>query len=125
MDVLVELDDPPVYVSVKLEPEVLSVSPVSDVLDRGTTARGDVHRVLACHAESSIGPVVPSIVAVAPVNVTVLKSANCRTPCPDDGASTIHSADERCAPDAPSAMLNDSPFVVSLIDNVNFCVEVE
>jgi hypothetical protein len=50
--------------------------------------------------ELSIGPVTPLIVADALVNVTEAKLANGTTPELDEGTSTIHSADERWAPEA-------------------------
>ena len=52
---------------------------------------------VSCQAESSIGPVTPLIVAVAPLNATEPKLASVRTPLLDEGASTIHSADDRWA----------------------------
>ena len=55
---------------------------------------------IACHLESSMGPATPLIVADALVNVTELKSANVNTPELEEGASTIHSADDRAACDA-------------------------
>ncbi len=50
-----------------------------------------------CHELSLMDPVCPLRVADAPVILVVPKSANGSTPPEDDGASTIHSADERWA----------------------------
>ena len=50
---------------------------------------------VSCQLELSIGPVTPLIVADALVNATDAKLANGKMPEPDEGASTIHSADDR------------------------------
>jgi len=47
-------------------------------------------------AELSMGPTAPLIVAEAPLIVAVPKFASGKIP-PDEGASTIHSAEERSA----------------------------
>jgi hypothetical protein len=79
-------------VTVKLDPELVSVEVVSNVALR-------VPMLIAwyCHAESLIGPVTPLIVADAFVNVTVPKLAIDETLLPTVGASTIHSALVRVA----------------------------
>ena len=90
--VVVVVDAPAWYVFTKLEPPLVSVSPESDVSIEPRPAAMFI--ALACQCPLSIGPVYPSIVAVALVNVTELKFANGSTPWFDDGASTIHSADD-------------------------------
>jgi hypothetical protein len=60
-------------------------------------------------------PVVPPIVAVDAEKETVPKSASGRMPPLDEGASAIHSAEERCAPLTFAEVLNESPVVVSVI----------
>ena len=70
-----------------------------------------------CQAALSIAPVVPLMVACAAVNVAVPKSARGKTPELDDGASTIHSAEDRSAV-AFWVVVNDLPVVLSLICRV-------
>ena len=64
-------------------------------------------------------PVVPLIVAVQELKLTVPKSASGRIPPLDDGASAIHSAEVRCAPDTFADLLNEAPVDVSVMVTVN------
>jgi hypothetical protein len=66
-----------------------------------------------------IVPGVPLTVAVQDENETVPKSARGRTPPLEDGASAIHSAEERCARLTFADVLKETPVVVSVIVAVN------
>ena len=70
-----------------------------------------------CHEALSIPPVVPLMVAFAAENVAVPKLASGKTPDLDDGASTIHSAEDRCAV-AVLVVENELDVVLSLICKV-------
>jgi hypothetical protein len=80
------------YLTVKLEvaPESVKADGEASTVDPETMVIS-----AACHFAPSIGPGVPLIVAVALAKVTGPKLANGKTPPElDDGASTIHSADD-------------------------------
>src|SRR5690349_5733807 len=72
-----------------------------------------------CQAALLIGPFWPLMVAEALVMVVLPKFASGRTPKFEEGASTIHSAEERLAPGADWRVLNDLPVVLLMIDRVN------
>ena len=59
-------------------------------------------------------PVVPLTVAVEAEKLTVPKSASGRTPPLEDGASAIHSAEDRWARLTFEEVLKDAPVVVSV-----------
>ena len=88
---LLPVEEDALQVTVKLDVPLLSVRPevVSSCAERVAMSIA-----AACQAESSMGPVVPLIVAEAPLKLTVPKLARGRTPLLDDGASTTHSADD-------------------------------
>jgi hypothetical protein len=120
---------PAPYVTVKLVP-VESRDPVLAIVapDDETMLIGTVS---LDHAESLIGPVTLLMVAEAFVNVTEPKFASGRMPEPEDGASTIHSADDRCAPGALWVVVNEyvpeglvASSVRSVIVRVNLLVVV-
>ena len=71
-----------------------------------------------------MGPVTPLMVADAPVKVTDPKLAKGKTPNEDDGASAIHSAEERCADAAAFAIENSLPVVLFLRYRTNVKLEV-
>ncbi len=68
-----------------------------------------------CQEASSIAPVTPLMVAWAPEKLAVPKFAKGKM-VPEDGASTIHSAEDRWAL-ADWVVENDCPVVLSLICN--------
>ena len=70
-----------------------------------------------CHVRLLIGPVIPLMVAWAREIFAVPKFARGKTPYLDDGASTIHSAEERCAV-AVWVVENFWPVVLSVICNL-------
>ncbi len=72
-----------------------------------------------CQEGLSIGPVVPWIVALALENCTVPKSAKGRTPKRDEGASSIHSAEDRLALLSDLVIEYDWLVEVSVMDKVN------
>lgn len=65
-----------------------------------------------------IVPVVPLTVAVDAEKLTVPKSASGRMPPLEDGASAIHSAEERWAPLTLAEVLNETPVCVSVMVTV-------
>jgi hypothetical protein len=89
------------YVTVKLDvtPEEPLVSVMDDVVSSVVPNALVMLIETSCQVEEllSIGPVVPLTVAHAFEKLTVPKLANGKTPEYDDGASTIHSADDLCA----------------------------
>jgi hypothetical protein len=66
-----------------------------------------------------IAPVVPLTVAVSAEKETVPKLARGRTPPLEDGASAIHSAEDRWAECTLADVLKETPVVVSVIVTVN------
>jgi hypothetical protein len=74
-----------------------------------------------------IAPVVPLIVAKQVLAIPVLsvpydafpKSARGSMPPLEEGASAIHSADDRCAPLTLADVLEDWPVVASLMETTN------
>ena len=77
----------------------VEVSPMSLNAEVEVSVADELAMLIAvsCQRELSIGPVAPLIVADALANTTVAKLANGRTRESAEGASTIHSADERWA----------------------------
>ena len=71
-----------------------------------------------CQAAPSIGPVVPLRVALALEKLTVPKFAKGNTPNIEEGASSIHSAEDRFARFADCVVEYD--WLPSVMDNVNF-----
>ena len=65
-----------------------------------------------------IVPVAPFTVAVHDEKETVPKSARGRMPPLEDGASAIHSAEDRCAECTFAEVLKETPVVVSVIVTV-------
>lgn len=63
-------------------------------------------------------PEVPLMVAMHAEKDTVPKSARGRMPPLEEGASAIHSAEERCAPLTFAEVLEVAPVVVSVIVTV-------
>jgi hypothetical protein len=70
-----------------------------------------------CQAALSIAPVVPLMVAIACEIVAVPKLAKGKMPKKDEGASTTHSAEDRCA-DA-DWVIEKCWLLLSVICNVN------
>jgi len=66
-----------------------------------------------------MAPVTPLTVAVSAEKETVPKSARGRTPPLEDGASAIHSAEDRWAECTLADVLKETPVVVSVIVTVN------
>src|SRR5438128_2869618 len=79
----------------KLDAPALSVS--ADVT-ASVWRRPTMLMAALCDPAASMGPDLPLIVALAPVMVVVPKFASGKTPKSDEGASTIHSAEDRWAP---------------------------
>src|SRR5262245_7672428 len=92
-----KLDEPP-------------LSNVSEVIAL-TVRRPTMFMAALSQYRLSIESVRPLTVAVAPVIVTVPKFARGRTPESDEGAYTIHSADDRSARGMDLATPNDLPLV--------------
>ena len=65
-----------------------------------------------------IVPVIPFTVAVSAEKETVPKSARGRTPPLEDGASAIHSAEDRWAECTLADVLKEAPVFVSVIVTV-------